>query len=148
VSFSILLNVIALPHHRSVDWEAAERRISELHIDDLQPYFRYWDPDGGLEEEARADFPDSVEQVRQELRDDLADVRRAVEAEHPDVRTFDLVEVRFFAAGGGSVGEVPSDLYDHFSSLESVGLLSAAGFSIVLVDTGPSDEELALLGVT
>lgn len=145
MSFSVLLNVVAVPQHVSIAWDKAEQRIDQLETDDLSPFYRYWDPDGELEAEARADLPGSVARAKAELRVALAEVRGAMAGGHTDLRTFELGEVRFFATGGGSVGETPSNLYDRVSGLESLGLLTAAGFKIVIAETGPTEAELAAM---
>lgn len=48
------------------------------------------------------------------------------------------------AAGRQGLG---ADLYDHVSELESLGLLGLAHFTIWDVDTGPTPDELEMLGI-
>ena len=147
MGISVFLNVFALVDDVSPDWQAAENRINALEIGDLKPYFNYWDPDGESQQEAIEGLPDSVVRIRKELCEALRLVRGAVEAQHPDMAVFDLHYARFYATGGASAGAVPSSLYDNVSELDSLGLLSLAGFRNCVVDTGPTREELEMLGL-
>lgn len=41
-----LLNVVAIPTAREPAWDAAARHIDAVGLEDLGPFFDYWDPDG------------------------------------------------------------------------------------------------------
>ena len=128
-----LLNVVAIPADREPDWNAAERRIEALRIEDLDRYFGYWDQDGGSRDEAAADA-EYVPRLKGELRDELNAVRDAFGQYSRHSTTFEFRGFRFLATGGESVGSVPTELYDSISLLHAVGALEAAGFVAVDVD--------------
>jgi hypothetical protein len=143
MGIDLLLNVIALAHDRKPNWVEAERRVAELEFEDLDRFFGYWDPDGDLKQEAAAN-ESYLEQLRVETLEQLADLRHAVDNYRRDMIRFDFQGLRFFVTGGLSAGEVPTELYDSFSSLCTLGVVDAAGFIVVSVagvdeDAGSGD---------
>jgi hypothetical protein len=133
MGLDVLLNVIAVPGDTEPDWESAIQRNGPLGLDDLDAFFDYWDPDGDSRSDARDD-PEYVPRLKDELRRELGDVRRALVEPSSASVTFVLGGYRFLATGGPSLGSVPTELYDSISRLHAVGALTAAGFVPVLVD--------------
>lgn len=131
-----LLNVIAIPTALEPAWEAARRHIDAVGLEDLGPFFDYWDPDGGSRNEAAAD-ESYVPRLRAELQTELESVRRSLDDYSRESTAFEFQGFRFLATGGASVGSVPTELYDAISRLHAVGALRTAGFIAVSVD-GPA----------
>jgi hypothetical protein len=98
----------------------------------------YWDPDGDLKEEAAEDSS-YLENLRGETLGWLADLRQAVANYRRDMTEFESRACASMRPAGFSAGEVPTELYDRFSSLHALGILDAAGFIAVNVD-GPDED--------
>ena len=138
MGIDLLLNVIAIAVDQEPDWSRAEHRIASLKIDDLGGYFAYWAPGEAWEDEAN---PALLTRTQAELVENLQEMRAAYTTYHREATAFDYAGRRFFVTGGLSVGEVPTSLYDPISALASVGALEAAGFDLVHVDFGTSEDD-------
>jgi len=103
---------------RQPDWDAAERFISTLTLEQVDE--DYSGAFTGMEND---------EEMRIYIRGSLADFKEIVAGDCPrDLTWFDVLGHRIYLAGGTSWGDSPGDTFDLICDLSAAGVLMAAGF--------------------
>lgn len=116
----LLLWYAPVPEPGDRHWDAAEARIDAL-------------PD----DEFRLEQYGDVDEARKQLRADLKEFRRVVEAHDPDSKEFGSREVAvcpfggrpYIITGGMSWGESPTEFSEVMQRLGETEVLDAAGFT-------------------
>lgn len=126
--------VLAMPHGRAVDWDAAGRALRAVNIaalwgaDDIYPW-ELWLEDAQNLPSARAAH--ATVRAAQECLGEYADVLRgAIDHGRPDqLMAFSLPTHRVWLTGGPSAGDPPTEMVNPVIELAEAGVLAAAGFT-------------------
>jgi hypothetical protein len=133
---SLLLTCAVIDDGSTPDWQAAERHIDDMTVEQFQDndeLLDQFDPDLVAYDE---DTEDDIEPaggldpdpLRERLREDLRELREGVEGERTDIDYLLVRGARVWVTGGMSWGDPGSELSTPIYRLHLTGALAAAGF--------------------